>query len=153
MTFSDGTSFDAAAVKANFDWVKDVENTATAASFPVYYGHTEVVDPTTVKIVLRQADSNLLESLSSMKLGFLSPKSLVKNVDLCSGGPAIVGTEPFVFESYCCGQSVTFARATHVDRDEEQRERRRRQDQMAQPISEPRQPSEPCTNRFFPTIG
>jgi peptide/nickel transport system substrate-binding protein len=110
VTFSDGTPFDAAAVKANFDWVKDPANTATAASFLVYYDHTEVVDPTTVKIVLRQADSTLLESLSSVKLGFLSPKILAKNVDLCSGGPSVIGTGPFVFESYRRGQSVTFAR-------------------------------------------
>jgi peptide/nickel transport system substrate-binding protein len=110
VTFSDGTPFDAAAVKANLDWVKDPANTANAASFLVYYDHTDVIDPGTAKIVLRQPDSTLLESLSSVKLGFLSPKILTKNVDLCSGGPGVIGTGPFVFEQYRRGQSVTFAR-------------------------------------------
>jgi peptide/nickel transport system substrate-binding protein len=110
VTFSDGTPFDAAAVKANLDWVKDPQNAATAASFLVYYDHTDVVDPSTIRIVLRQADSTLLESLSSVKLGFLSPKILTGKADLCSGGPGLIGTGPFVFESYRRGQSVTFAR-------------------------------------------
>ncbi|MEJ1976987.1 MAG: ABC transporter substrate-binding protein [Acetobacteraceae bacterium] len=110
VTFTDGAPFDAAAVKANLDWVKDPANTANAGSFLVYYDHADMVSPDTVRIVLRQPDSTLLESLSSVKLGFLSPRILTKNVDLCSGGPAIVGTGPFTFENYRRGQSIVFAR-------------------------------------------
>jgi len=51
VSFTDGTPFDAAAVKANLDWVKNPANTAAAASFLVFYDHAEVIDPLTVKIV------------------------------------------------------------------------------------------------------
>jgi len=110
VSFTDGTPFDAAAVKANLDWVKNPANTAAAASFLVFYDHAEVIDPLTVKIVLTHADSTLLESFSSVKLGLLSPKILTASADLCGGGPGVVGTGPFIFESYRRGQSASFVR-------------------------------------------
>jgi peptide/nickel transport system substrate-binding protein len=110
VTFSDGTPFDGAAVKANLDWTKDPAHTANAAAFLEYYDHTEVVSPHEVKIVLSKADSAFLESLSSVKLGFLSPKTLAKGGDLCKGGPNLVGTGPFVFDQYTRGQSARFVK-------------------------------------------
>src|SRR5471030_364211 len=59
---------------------------------------------------MKQADSTTLESLSSVKLGFISPKALAENKDLCGGGPGIVGTGPFVFKSYQRGQAAVFER-------------------------------------------
>ena len=110
VTFSDGTPFDGEAVKANLDWTKDPAHTANAAAFLEYYDHTEVVAPHEVKIVLSKADSAFLESLSSVKLGFLSPKTLAKGGDLCQGGPNLVGTGPFVFDQYTRGQSARFVK-------------------------------------------
>jgi peptide/nickel transport system substrate-binding protein len=70
----------------------------------------EVVSPSVVRLVMKQPDSTTLESLSSVKLGFISPKALAENKDLCGGGPGIVGTGPFVFRSYQRGQQATFER-------------------------------------------
>lgn len=106
VTFSDGVPFDAAAVKTNLDWTHDPAHTAAAAAFLEYYDHTEVLAPHRVKIVLSKPDSAFLESLSSVKLGFLSPKTLARGGDLCQGGPQLVGTGPFIFDSYARGQSA-----------------------------------------------
>jgi peptide/nickel transport system substrate-binding protein len=109
--FTDGTPFDAAAVKANFDYIlANVATTSASASLLVHYDHAEVVSPYVVRLVMKQADSTTLESLSSVKLGFISPKALAEDKDLCAGGPGIVGTGPFVFKSYQRGQSVVFER-------------------------------------------
>jgi peptide/nickel transport system substrate-binding protein len=109
--FTDGTPFNADAVKANFDYIlKNVSTTSASASLLVHYDHTEVVSPYVVRLVMKQPDSTTLESLSSVKLGFISPKALAGTGDLCGGGPAVVGTGPFVFSTYQRGQSAVFAR-------------------------------------------
>lgn len=109
--FTDGVRFDAAAVKANFDYIlANVSITSASASMLVHFDRAEVVSPHVVRLLMKQADSTIMESLSSVKLGFLSPKSLADNPDLCGGGPGIVGTGPFRFAAYQRGQSVTFER-------------------------------------------
>lgn len=109
--FTDGTPFDASAVKANFDYIlANVATTSASSSLLVHFDHAEVVSPSVVKLVMKQPDSTTLESLSSVKLGFVSPKALKSAADLCAGGPALVGTGPFVFSAYQRGQSATFAR-------------------------------------------
>ncbi|WP_285424001.1 ABC transporter substrate-binding protein [Pseudomonas sp. efr-133-TYG-103a] len=110
VTFTDGTPFDGAAVKANLDYTKDPAHTANAAAFLEYYDRTEVIDPHQVRIVLSKPDSAMLESLSSVKLGFLSPKTLAAGGDLCQGGPNLVGTGPFIFNQYNRGQSARFVK-------------------------------------------
>jgi len=110
VTFTDGTPFDGAAVKANLDYTKDPAHTANAAAFLEYYDHTEVVSPHEVRIVLSKPDSAMLESLSSVKLGFLSPKTLAQGGDLCQGGPNLVGTGPFIFQQYNRGQAARFVK-------------------------------------------
>lgn len=110
VTFTDGAAFDAEAVKTNLDYVSNPKNTAIAATFLEYYDHSQVVSAHEVKIVLSRPDSATLESLSSVKLGFLSPKTLTNGADLCSGGPGLVGTGPFIFQNYQRGQSARFVK-------------------------------------------
>ncbi|WP_414449321.1 ABC transporter substrate-binding protein [Burkholderia sp. 22PA0099] len=109
--FTDGTPFDASAVRANFDYIlANVATTSASSSLLVHFDHAEVVSPSVVKLVMKQPDSTTLESLSSVKLGFISPKALKSAADLCAGGPPLVGTGPFVFSAYQRGQSATFTR-------------------------------------------
>lgn len=110
VTFHDGTTFDAEAVKFNFDFVRDTKNTNAAGELLKAVETVEVVSPTEVKLTLSRPDSALLESISSIRLGLVSPKSLQSGDGLCSGGPALAGTGPFVFESYTRGQSATFVK-------------------------------------------
>ena len=115
VTFQDGTPFDAAAVKANFDHVKDPETKSQYAAGLLAgdaYTSTEVVDDHTVKINLSRPYAPLLQSLSTTYLGFYSPKVLASSADkLVAGGPDVtVGTGPYKLSEYVAGQSVTFVR-------------------------------------------
>ncbi|WP_236693538.1 ABC transporter substrate-binding protein [Robbsia andropogonis] len=111
--FTDGTRFDAAAVKANYDYIlANVSTTSASASLLVHLDHVDVVSPFVVRLAMKQPDSTTLESLSSVKLGFLSPKSLSSGIDLCAGGPGLVGTGPFTFAAYQRGQFARFVRNT-----------------------------------------
>ncbi len=110
VTFHDGTPFNAEAVKFNIDFIKNPANTNAAGDLLKAVESVEVVSPTQVQIKLSRPDSALLESLSSIRLGIVSPKSLQSGDGLCAGGPALAGTGPFVFENYTRGQSATFAK-------------------------------------------
>ncbi|MGW2328410.1 ABC transporter substrate-binding protein [Streptomyces sp. NPDC001700] len=115
VTFHDGTPFDATAAKANFDYVADPANATDAASLLVNYKRGTAPDPTTFRIELKKPDSSLLESLSSVKLGFLSPASLKKGDRLCNASRDLAGTGPFVLDSYTRGQSVRFRKNPRYD--------------------------------------
>ncbi|MCK9896240.1 ABC transporter substrate-binding protein [Frankia sp. AgB32] len=112
VTFTDGTPFDASAVKVNFDRVADPKTKSQyAATLLGPYSGTEIIDPHTVKVSFSKPFSPFLQGASTPNLGFYSPKSLTKGPDaLCAGGSAIIGTGPFVFSGYTKGQSVTLTK-------------------------------------------
>ncbi|MEV7783088.1 ABC transporter substrate-binding protein [Kitasatospora sp. NPDC088351] len=112
VTFSDGTPFDAAAVKANFDHVTAAKTASKrAAGLLGPYKETEVVDPRTVAVHLTAPHSSFLGSAGSTFLGFHSPVALRDHAgDLSSGGAFVVGTGPFTFESVTPGQQAVFKR-------------------------------------------
>ncbi|AQW46914.1 ABC transporter substrate-binding protein [Streptomyces violaceusniger] len=115
VTFSDGTRFDAKAAKANLDYVADPANAADAASLLVNYQRGTTPDPHTLRVELKKPDSSLLESFSSVKLGFLSPAALKKGDTLCDASPSLVGTGPFTIDGYTRGQSVRFRKNPRYD--------------------------------------
>ncbi|SNQ46321.1 Peptide/nickel transport system substrate-binding protein [Frankia canadensis] len=110
--FSDGTAFDAEAVKLNFEHVvAKTTKSQFAASLLGPYTGTEVIDPTTVKVSFSQPFAPFLQAASTAYLGFYSPKALAENAGkLSAGGPVDVGTGPFLFSSYTKGQSVVLTR-------------------------------------------
>ncbi|HVV11353.1 ABC transporter substrate-binding protein [Amycolatopsis sp.] len=112
VTFSDGTPFDADAVKANFDHiVAPATKSQYAKNLLGPYRGTEVLDPYTVRIDFTQPFAPFLQAASTAYLGFYSPKALAANADkLCAGGPADVGSGPFLFSSYTKGQSIVLTR-------------------------------------------
>ncbi|WP_144276746.1 ABC transporter substrate-binding protein [Parenemella sanctibonifatiensis] len=115
VTFHDGEPFDAEAVKANFDHVRDPDTASKLASNLLggkAYESTEVIDPQTVRINLNQPYAPLLTNLSSTYLGFISPKVLTTASDqLVAGGPGVtVGTGPYVLEQIVAGQEVSFTK-------------------------------------------
>jgi peptide/nickel transport system substrate-binding protein len=110
--FTDGTAFDAEAVKANFDRIADpATKSQLAATLLGPYDGTEVVDPHTVKVSFKQSFAPFLQAASTPYLGFYSPKTIKENgAKLGSGGAVDVGTGPFVFSAYTKGQNATFTR-------------------------------------------
>ncbi|GIH68069.1 hypothetical protein Mth01_03220 [Sphaerimonospora thailandensis] len=108
VTFSDGTPFDAEAVKANLDAYQKADKTAVQASLADVAGVT-VLSGDTVELQLKKASTTVLSALSSTLSGIMvSPKAL-NSPDL-AGHP--VGTGAYVIESFKPGQSVVYKRRT-----------------------------------------
>jgi peptide/nickel transport system substrate-binding protein len=95
VTFHDGTVFDAAAVKANFDRLANKANALLAISSLGTYQSARVIDPQTVEITLSAPFSALLRNLSSSKLAIVSPAAFAKWGKAFGQNP--VGTGPFRF--------------------------------------------------------
>ena len=107
VTFHDGTPFDAAAVKANFDRIVAPDTKSQYASTLIgpYTGST-VHDPHTVEIHLGQPFQPFLQAVSTPFLGMESPKSF-------TGGAScgqVVGSGPFTFAEYIRQQHVELRR-------------------------------------------
>ncbi|MFJ9567308.1 ABC transporter substrate-binding protein [Streptomyces fuscichromogenes] len=112
VTFSDGTRFDASAVKANFDHIvaKSTKSLYAVSLLGPYTG-TQVVDPYTAKVTFAKPFAPFLQAASTTYLGFYSPKAIAADAGkLAAGGPADVGSGPFVFSNYTKGQSATLTR-------------------------------------------
>src|SRR5690606_7644781 len=105
VTFSDGTRFDAAAVKANLDHVVAPETASKlAASLIGPYDRTKTPDDFTAVIHLKKPYSSLLRALSTTYLGMQSPVSLRDHADDLTSGEHAVGTGPFRLTSVTPGQ-------------------------------------------------
>lgn len=112
VTFSDGTKFDAAAVKANFDHIvaKSTKSLYAATLLGPYTG-TQVIDARTAKVTFSKPFAPFLQAASTTYLGLYSPMAITANAGrFAAGGPADVGSGPFVFSSYTKGQSAVLAR-------------------------------------------
>jgi peptide/nickel transport system substrate-binding protein len=111
VTFSDGTPFDAAAVKANIDQIRAPGYAPAVAG--VQLGSlkaVEVVDPATVRFRLTRPDVLLLDFIASPQGAQVSPKSLKEAKNLKAGGPELAGTGPFILDRYTPGQEVHYKR-------------------------------------------
>ena len=114
VTFSNGTRFDAHAVKTAFDSDK-----AFAAQLPATFGatylagydHAEVVDDFTVKLVLARPNAGFLQATSTTNLAILAPESYVKTAKERSLG-AIIGTGPFVLDHYTPESGLSLLKRT-----------------------------------------
>ncbi|SOB84185.1 ABC transporter substrate-binding protein [Streptomyces sp. 1331.2] len=112
VAFHDGTVFDAAAVKANLDHIKDPRTKSLyAASLLGPYTGAEVVDPHTVRVSFSEPYVPFLQAAATPYLGIASPKSLAEKADqLCAGGANSVGTGPFKETEYVKNDHVEFRR-------------------------------------------
>jgi peptide/nickel transport system substrate-binding protein len=107
--FHDGTPFNAAAVKANFDRVVDpATKSANAINLLGAYDGTDVVDDSTARVKFKKPNPALLDSLSQTFLGMLSPAAIQKF------GPDIVrnpvGTGFMKFKEYVPKERITLER-------------------------------------------
>ena len=93
--FHDGTSFDATAVKANLDRVTDPANKLKRYTLFNRVARTDVVDPTTVKITLKEPFSPFINVLAHPSAVMISPAALKKYGKDIAFHP--VGTGPFEF--------------------------------------------------------
>ncbi|MFT4042965.1 MAG: ABC transporter substrate-binding protein [Gordonia sp. (in: high G+C Gram-positive bacteria)] len=108
VTFSDGETFDANAVKLNLDqYIKGDPSIGIlpngAPLFPGYLG-TDVIDPHTVRVRFAHPLASALQAFSftgNAGPGFLSPNTLKLTPAQRSADPTkVVGTGPFVYQSW-----------------------------------------------------
>ncbi|MET0493061.1 MAG: ABC transporter substrate-binding protein [Actinoplanes sp.] len=111
VTFSDGTPFDAAAVKANVDQLRAPGYAPAVAAVQLKnLRDVEVKDPATVVFHLTRPDVLLLDFIASPQGAQISPASLKGAKDLKAGGPDLAGTGPFILDRYTAGQEVHYKR-------------------------------------------
>jgi len=108
VTFHDGTPFNAAAVKANFDRLRDPHNALYSATEIGPFASAEVLADDKVKITLTEPFAPLLRNLSSTKLSIVSPAAVAKHGDLFGQNP--VGTGPFRFAGLTQGSEIRLER-------------------------------------------
>jgi len=102
--FHDGEPFDASVVKFTLDRARAADSAnAQKASFEVI-DHVEVVDPQTVRLVLKAPDTRLLYVLGWGDAVMVSPKTAATNA------VKPVGTGPFRFVEWRRGDSVVLER-------------------------------------------
>lgn len=111
VTFHDGTPFNAEAVKFTFDRIIDPETKAqTAASLIGPYERTEIVGEHEVKVVFSSPYAPFFDSVSKPNLGIISPTAFTEVGNDDWGMTALVGTGPFMFESYTPDSEVVLVR-------------------------------------------
>ncbi|UQS21525.1 ABC transporter substrate-binding protein [Amycolatopsis thermalba] len=115
-TFADGTPVDAAAVKTSFDGIKALGAKAQLGSgyLAAYTGAT-VVDPQTVRIDFSAPSAQFLQASSTMSLGILAPAAYAKTPDQRCQGDGLIGSGPFVFESFKQNAGIIIAKRPGYD--------------------------------------
>jgi glutathione transport system substrate-binding protein len=98
ISFHDGAPFDAAAVKANFDRVTNPANHLKRTSLFAMIDHTDVVDPTTIRFVLKSPFGAFVPTIAHPSAMQLSPKAIQQYGRDINRNP--VGTGPFKFVSW-----------------------------------------------------
>jgi len=111
ITFTDGTPFNAEAVKANLDWVLNVDNAATFRFLLVVGGEpaeVEVIDDLTVQITTATPFAPLPAHLSHGSLAMVSPAALDEGSDFLATNA--IGTGPYVLGQWDRGERVVLER-------------------------------------------
>ncbi|WP_065649748.1 glutathione ABC transporter substrate-binding protein GsiB [Pantoea eucrina] len=96
--FQDGTDFNAEAVKVNLDRASNPDNHLKRYNLFKYIATTEVVDPLTVKITLKQPFSAFINNLAHPAAAMISPTALKKYGKEIGFHP--VGTGPYQFDTW-----------------------------------------------------
>jgi peptide/nickel transport system substrate-binding protein len=107
--FTDGTAYDAEAVKFNWDRAADPATLAPAQAFVASWNKSiKIVDPTTIEITLANPDRNFGSTLAQLAPFIASPaalKAAEKKTDIKP-----VGAGAFLLDSWNQGVSMTMKR-------------------------------------------
>ena len=108
--FTDGTPFNAEAVKTNFETWLDPKslNPTVDAYIGEYYKSSKAIDDATFELTLTKPYSPLLSALSQGYFGILSPKQLAKGPEANCEQP--IGTGPFIVKKWNRGKNIEFVK-------------------------------------------
>jgi len=104
VVFHDGTKFDAAAVKANFDRILNPANALQSLPQIGTYTGATVLSPYQVRLEFSAPFEAFLHNLSATGLAIVSPTAAAKYGKVFGQNP--VGTGPFKFVSLTPGQEI-----------------------------------------------
>ncbi|MGC0419464.1 ABC transporter substrate-binding protein [Embleya sp. AB8] len=108
VTFSDGTPYDAAAVKFTWDEHAAPARKSYQAGTIAAVKSTEVVDPTTLKITLTGPNANFDHIVASNLSFIVSPTAYRKDPAGFARNP--VGAGPYTFKEWATGDHMTFVK-------------------------------------------
>ena len=109
VTFSDGAPFDAEAVRANLEHMRDPRTKSPlAAAYIAPYDSGRIVDRYTFEARLKQPYGPFLNVLAQAWLGLISPKQIAQAPQTIASHP--IGSGPFVLVDYVRQQGLTLKR-------------------------------------------
>ncbi|WP_394554785.1 ABC transporter substrate-binding protein [Agromyces sp. MMS24-JH15] len=109
LTFTDGTPFDAAAIKYNWDRMKDPALGSASAGVASQIDHIELVDERTARLHLVVPNPGLLGLMPIYALQWIaSPTALEQGQEAFNKNP--IGAGPFVFDSWTPGGTLKLVR-------------------------------------------
>ena len=108
LRFTDGTAFDADAVKYNWDRAADAANACTQQSWVASWSALTVVDSTTLTVKLRSADSSFPAGIAELLPFVGSPTALRASSSRLNVKP--VGAGPFVLAAWNPGVQTVLNR-------------------------------------------
>lgn len=105
LTFSDGTPLDAAAVKFNWDRLKDPTLGSTAIRQATQVDSTEVVDPQNLKVTMATPNPHFAQAMITGSMNWIgSPAALEKGRESFDQNP--IGAGPFTLENWARQDSI-----------------------------------------------
>jgi len=104
--FHDGTPLTAQAVKWNLDRVLDPKVRVPIRAPYVPISRVEVVDPLTVRLVLKDPAAYLVAAMTWTTVGIVSPSSVGKSGNTYENIVHPIGTGPYVYQSRVKGERI-----------------------------------------------
>ncbi|GIK74033.1 MAG: glutathione ABC transporter substrate-binding protein [Chloroflexota bacterium] len=108
VNFSDGTPFNAEAVKMNLDYVLNPDNGSAFRFLISRIQEVEVVDDHTVKLILDSEFAPLAAHLSHGALAIVAPSEMEQGADFMANNA--IGTGPYMLERWDRAESVSLVR-------------------------------------------
>ncbi|MCU1717234.1 ABC transporter substrate-binding protein [Pseudomonas sp. 5P_3.1_Bac2] len=109
VTFSDGTPFNAEAVRVNLEHMRDPDTKSPlTAAYIAPYASGRVVDDYTFEATLKEPYSAFLSVLAQSWLSMISPKQILEAPKSIAEHP--IGSGPFLLQHYNRAQNAIFVR-------------------------------------------
>lgn len=112
VTFSDGTPLTAEAVKLTFDAIVEAGAESYAAPLLAGYQETVVVDEHTAEVRFDNPYAAFPSAVATIGLGIVAPSTQDVPFSERADGTAVVGTGPFVLDSYVPDESTALSART-----------------------------------------